>query len=75
MGHHLQGYSAGGRAADQHRDLFQRGGGLHRPGSDGRGQGPRQLRDGDVPELHLCPRLPHAQTPDVRGRGAGQGEP
>lgn len=74
MGHHVQGYSARGRAADQHRNLLQRGGGLHRPGPDRRGQGPRQLRDGDVPELHLRPRLPHAQAPDVSRRGSGQGE-
>ena len=74
LGHHLQRYPACGRAADQYHDLLQRGGGLHRPGPDGRGQGPRQLRDGDVPELHLCPRLPHAQTPDVSGGGPCQGE-
>ena len=74
MGHHVQGYPARGRAADQHRNLLQRGGGLHRPGPDRRGQDPRQLRDGDVPELHLRPRLPHAQAPDVSRGGSGQGE-
>ena len=74
LGHHLQRYPACGRAADQYHDLLQRGGGLHWPGPDGRGQGPRQLRDGDVPELHLCPRLPHAQTPDVSRGGPCQGE-
>ena len=73
LGHHLQGYSAGGRTSDQHYNLLQWCCWLHRPGSGCWGRGAGQLWDGDVPELHLCSRLPHAQTSDVSWRSSHHG--
>ena len=37
-------------------------------------EGASELPDGDVPELHLCPGLPHIKAPHVGRGGASVGQ-
>ena len=49
-------------------------GGLHRRCPRDRGQGPGELRDGDVPKLYLCVGLPNVETSNVCRGGASEGQ-